>query len=366
MATDAGIGGGLGHGSLGLGFLGEWTAHVTRCFDANYRLLAARSLRKQVKQLAEHLGGVRVGEDIESIHRARVASRRLRAALDMFRCCWKRKQIKAWRKAIRQLARSLGEARDHDVLIEFLASRLAAVSDPALVPGIACLLSLIEHQRLWIQPRVLKAIDQFEASGALKTMQEAVRAIVDEAGEAPFVAGKQARGHACGSIRKSVKKLFCEAPGLAAPEQYARHHAMRIAAKRLRYAMELARPVFSDDLAEIVEAVKNLQTLLGEVHDCDVWVDIFAELAHKECCQIQLHFGGPQRFERMRPGMDYLRQDRKDRRGQAFGALVAYWQRMADQGIWDRLATILERGGGKGKPREKHRAASLAEAAAQQ
>ena len=104
---------------------------MTRCSDPGYCILAARSLRKQMKQLAEHLAGARLGEDIEAIHHARVASRRLRAALGMFRVCWKRKQVKAWKKQIGQMARNLGEARDYDVLIEFLASSLAGVSDRA-------------------------------------------------------------------------------------------------------------------------------------------------------------------------------------------------------------------------------------------
>ena len=325
-------------------FYGEWVALVTRCSDPSFRILAARSLRKQFRQLAEHLSGVRLGEDIESIHRARVASRRLRAALDMFRACWKRKQVKAWNKQIRQLARNLGEARDHDVLIEFLASSLATVSDRVLVPGIACLLNHVERQRQWIQPRVLKAIDQFEANGVLKAMQETVRSTVEGAGDAPFVAGKHARGQAEKIIRKSVKGLLDEAPGLANPEQHEQHHAMRIAAKRLRYTLELARPVYPANLAEIVDTVKNLQTLLGEIHDCDVWVENFAEFAHKESCEIQLYYGSPQRFERMRPGLDYLRKERNDRRGQAFGELAAYWQQLQDQAVWDRLATILERG----------------------
>jgi CHAD domain-containing protein len=306
-----------------------------------------------VKQLAEHLGGVRLGEDIESIHCARVASRRLRAALDMFRACWKRKQVKAWKKPIRQLAQNLGEARDHDVLIEFLASSLAAVSDRVLVPGIACLLNHVERQRQWIQPRVLKAIDQFETDGVLKSIQAAIRLILEEAGDAPFVASKHAHSLAGKMVRKGVKKLLDEAPGLAAPEQQKRHHAMRIAAKRLRYTLELARPVYSGNLAEILDSVKRVQTLLGEIHDCDVWVEKFTEFAHKESCEIQLYFGSPQRFERMRPGLDYLRQERKDRRCQAFGELVAFWQELKDRGVWDRLATILEWGGAGTKSQEK-------------
>ncbi len=169
---------------------------MKRGSDLSYRLLAARSLRKQVKQLAEHLAGVRLGEDIESIHRARVASRRLRAALAMFGGCWKPKQVKTWKKQICQLARNLGEARDLDVLIEFLTSSLAGVSDRVLVPGIACLLNHVERQRQWLQPRVLKAIDRWESQGALKAMQESIRGIVDEAGDAPLAAGKFLRGQA--------------------------------------------------------------------------------------------------------------------------------------------------------------------------
>ncbi|MGO9115803.1 MAG: CHAD domain-containing protein, partial [Thermoguttaceae bacterium] len=329
---------------------------MTRCSDPSYRILAARSLRKQVKQLAEHLGDIRLGEDIESIHRARVASRRLRAGLSMFRACWKQKQVKAWKKQIRQMARNLGEARDNDVLIEYLVSSLAAASDRALVPGIACLLNHVERQRLWLQPRVLKAIDRFETRGALKAMQEAVRGILEETRDTQFIADEYARGQAGRSIRKGLKKLLDEAPGLAAPEQHERHHAMRIAAKRLRYTLELARPTFAGNMANgdladgvvrIGDTVKKLQTLLGEIHDCDVWVETFAEFAHNETGEIQIYFGSSQRFERLRPGFDYLQQERKDRRRKAFGELVIFWQELRDQGVWDRLATLLEWGGAR-------------------
>jgi CHAD domain-containing protein len=320
----------------------DWVTLVTRCSDPNYSLLAARSLRKQVKQLAEHLGGVRLGEDIEAIHHCRVASRRLRAALGMFCTCWKRKQSQAWKQQIRKLARNLGDARDHDVLIEFLASSLAGVSDRVLVPGIAGLLNHFERERLWLQPRVLKAIDRFEAGETLASMQANIHSILERVGEVEFVADEHTRAEAGKCVRKGLKKLLAEATGLAAPEQQERHHAMRVAAKRLRYTLELAKPIYSNDLASIGEAVKRLQAFLGEIHDCDVWVENFAEFARNEACGIQLYFGTSKRFERLRPGLDYLQQERRDRRRQVFDQLVAYWQELVDQRIWDRLAAIVE------------------------
>jgi len=85
--------------------------------DLSYRLLAARFIRRQVKQLGEQFDGIRQGEDVEYLHRARVASRRLRAALRMFHDCWGPKKMKGWRKAIRRVTRGLGDARDKDVQI---------------------------------------------------------------------------------------------------------------------------------------------------------------------------------------------------------------------------------------------------------
>jgi CHAD domain-containing protein len=311
--------------------------------------LAAQSLRKQVKLLAEHLRGVRLDKDIESVHRARVASRRLRAALGMFRACWKRKQVKTWTAQIRDLARHLGEARDQDVLIEYLTSSLAGVSDRVLVPGIASLLSHAECQRQWIQPGVLKAVDRLETQDLLKAMQEAVRETLAEAGHAPLVAGKRFRGQVAKSVRKRLAKLLDEAPGLADPERCERHHAMRIAAKWLRYTLELARPVCSADVAPIGDAVKRLQTLLGEIHDCDVWIGNFADFAHKAAGEVQIYFGSSQRFERLRPGLDYLRQEREDRRRQVFAELVGLWQELQDRQVWDRLASIVECDGAREK-----------------
>jgi CHAD domain-containing protein len=322
---------------------------MKRCSDPGYRILAARSLRKQVKQLVENLSGIRRGDDIEAIHRARVASRRVRAALAMFRSCWKRKQVDLWKKQIRRLAHSLGEARDDDVVMEFLVARLAAVSDPALVPGIAAVLNHFEQVRKWLQPRVLKAADRFAKCGAVKAMQASVRAMLAESKGVPLVIEEGSRGHAVKSLGKRLQHLLKESAGLAAPERHEQHHAMRIAAKRLRYSLELARPLYAGDLSDADDAVRKLQALLGEIHDCDVWGITIAEFARREAGEIQLSYASPRPFERLRPGLDYLRQERQDRRQQVFDELATYWQELKERGVWDRLETILEWGGTRAK-----------------
>jgi CHAD domain-containing protein len=67
-----------------------------------------------------HSGGVLEVEDIEPVHDMRVATRRLRAALEMFRPCFPRRAYRAALKPLKALADALGERRDRDVSIEFL------------------------------------------------------------------------------------------------------------------------------------------------------------------------------------------------------------------------------------------------------
>jgi CHAD domain-containing protein len=265
----------------------------------------------------------------------------------MFRDCWKRKRVKGWKNEVRSLARGLSDARDYDVQIEFLTRSLAAISDDRLVPGIARLLSHAEQQRQWSQPQALRAVDRLAHSGALKQMQAAARRLLHAASETEDViaaTSPASRRRAAKEVGKRLKKLLGEAGGLADAEGYARHHAMRIAAKRLRYALELVRPRQSPEMDAVIESVKKLQTLLGEVHDCDVWSDTLAAFSRTEAAQIYGFFGDSQRFDRLRPGLDYLIQDRKARRDQAFAELVSFWQELCDKRVWEQLMVLLRSG----------------------
>ena len=119
-----------------------------------------------------------------------------------------------------------------------------------------------------------------------------------------------------------------------------RHHAMRIALKRLRYTMEISSPLYSGRLDEAVKAVKRVQTLLGDVHDCDVWLEDLDDFSAAERKQISTSFGSVDRFQRLRPGIEYLQEEQRTRRRQAFGELVRYWAELNGRRFWEEVATI--------------------------
>lgn len=54
-------------------------------------------------------------------------------------------------------------------------------------------------------------------------------------------------------------------------------HELRIAAKRLRYTLEMFRAVFGDEGARQIEQVKAVQEVLGELHDCDVRIELIED-----------------------------------------------------------------------------------------
>ncbi len=67
-----------------------------------------------------------------------------------------------------------------------------------------------------------------------------------------------------------VEELRSFSPAVLDPEEVRALHDMRIAAKRLRYVLELTRPALGERAAKGARTAKKLQDVLGEIHDCDV------------------------------------------------------------------------------------------------
>jgi CHAD domain-containing protein len=86
-----------------------------------YAEAAARIVAVRASELAEHSHGVLDTGDIERVHDMRVASRRLRAALEIFEPCFPKRLFASALKDVKRLADALGERRDRDVAIVTLS-----------------------------------------------------------------------------------------------------------------------------------------------------------------------------------------------------------------------------------------------------
>jgi len=78
------------------------------------------------------------------------------------------------------------------------------------------------------------------------------------------------RPNAARIVQTRLDELRSLAPAALEPSAAAAQHDMRIAAKRLRYVLEIAGPCFGAEEKAARDAAKRLQGVLGEIHDCDV------------------------------------------------------------------------------------------------
>ncbi len=305
----------------------------------SYPILAARCVRRQIKQLTAQIEGIQKAYDTEPLHRARVASRRLRQALDVFEDCFEKEQALCWRKEIRRLGRGLGKARDRDVQIAWIAEQFERMGDRRCLPGVAAVLVRCRRKRDRLQRGVLRSLRRLLAGRALHEMLAATKKLAaaaegtDGADHGPRLF-EQAEEH----IAKRVRALREFEPCLERADDVERHHAMRIAAKRLRYTMELFRSLYAGELDRPIEAVKQIQSLLGDVHDRDVWQGQLEKVFQKESKRL---VSGPAAL--LAPGLDWLKSECRRHRQLRFATLVEFWREQIRAGLWDELAEIIGR-----------------------
>jgi len=146
-------------------------------------------------------------------------------------------------------------------------------------------------------------------------------------------------------------ELFAFMPRAADPDERTHLHDMRIAAKRLRYILEIAEESFGPYAATAYKRVKELQDLLGEIHDCDVTLPQvldLAERARQEDVQLvrmragdakdlqpRLASGGPN--AQAYRGLAALATYHQARRELLFDRFVDFWESLQREGFRSRL-----------------------------
>jgi CHAD domain-containing protein len=224
--------------------------------------------------LMAEMDGVRQAQDRECVHRMRVASRRLRSVLPLFGPSLLRQTCARWRKQLRRVTRALGAARDTDVQMACVQQFLHDSASPEEHAGVERLLLRLEQRRQAQQGAVVKALERFAARQLGEEMEERLKQVVSQSESYGVdVPGRRVYRQTRKGILKRLNAFEAYAPYVPQPECVKELHAMRIAAKRLRYIMQALAPLYPDELAEPIQAARLCQSRLGAIHDCDVWID---------------------------------------------------------------------------------------------
>ena len=217
-------------------------------------------LRQRIETLIEAMPAAQAG-DVRSVHQARVATRRLREALPVLRKSLDAHAIDRARQRVRRMTRALGPVRELDVSLQHLEE----FANRGVVSGraVAKVRQSITEERLRRRRDMLTAI----TPGKVDRLRRELAAV----GSGPEVGGRP------GAIRDAVQRVERRAGRLREAMDDAgslyladRLHTVRIAAKKLRYAMEIERELKRSRVTARIRQLKTLQDLLGHMHDLHV------------------------------------------------------------------------------------------------
>lgn len=217
-------------------------------------------------------------KDPEGVHDMRVASRRLRSAISDFMPYVHKRELTDTIKQIKSIADALGEVRDQDVAIpalEKLASEWPSKADKTLE-------ALIDTRK-----EARKVARQELKDAIVKAKLKEVRSDFDAAVTGATAPRQSSRKSSKSSpsylemakaiIQDRLSDLEELSDSFYRPLQIDELHEMRIAAKRLRYAIELFQECLDPSVLKFAKAASQLQSSLGRVHDCDMWIESFGK-----------------------------------------------------------------------------------------
>lgn len=245
--------------------------------EASAAAVLRETMAASVVRILRHDAGVRIGDDPEDVHQARVGTRRLRSDLRTFASLLDPGWLAPLREELRWLAGLLGAVRDADVLVERLRAQTATLLETDTA-GLAPIFRQLEKQREDARAALLEALVGPRYVALLDSLVAAAQSPAAQSPPYRNGAGRPAKRLAQRPAGKVV-------PGLAArPWEQLRDavrslpadptdedlHRVRILAKRARYAVEAAAPVAGKRAASLASALARLQGVLGDHHDAVV------------------------------------------------------------------------------------------------
>lgn len=282
---------------------------------------AGRAIAKRARVLLERLLEVQESGEAEAIHQARVACRRARAAIKVFESELP-DNARRWRKWISRAGFGFSEVRDMDIMIDLAESSLEEAPAEARL-GIERIILRLKQGREKISRTAV--VDASKLAGA-KTLAQ-MEAL--DPGE-KIQPDDDLVEFAKRVVARRFNRFFKNAKDFDAATMSAEElHKVRIAAKQLRYSMEVFRKLLPVDRP--IEACRSLQDALGEINDATAlqsYLDGFIETERERTIE---YFGDEEAFDGLEPGISFLTAW-LDRR------LVALRGQAAE--LWETLAPV--------------------------
>jgi CHAD domain-containing protein len=239
-------------------------------------LPAPRGARATVSALVheaeQELVRLETGSDGEALHDFRVALRRLRSVARALEPHLGRAFRRKLRRQLRDVAGATNAARDAEVQVAWMAAERAGAG-PRELPGIEWLAGRLEERRAKAYGHQMHG----PAARFRGLARKLERALAEPEELAPAARAPPFGVVLADLVRSHAADLFRSLGTVGGPLDVGNAHAARIAGKRLRYLLEPLRGNRRADARPAVTVLKELQDLLGDLHDAHVAMDTVAE-----------------------------------------------------------------------------------------
>lgn len=228
-------------------------------------------------EMLSHEEGTRLGEDIEELHDMRVATRRMRAAFEIFGEAFDPKALKLHLKGLRATGRALGHVRDLDVFMEKAGHYLESLPEEQ-PSGLDPLLDAWKARRETSRSEMLAHLDSPQYQTFVQNFNLFLH--TPGAGVHPYL-----EDHPTPRLVREVAPvlIYTRLASVRAYDAILKNapieqlHALRIEFKKLRYAVEFFREVLGEEAKAVIADLKLLQDHLGDLNDAEVATHILRE-----------------------------------------------------------------------------------------
>ena len=326
--------------------------------DSRFRLAASQVLEERATQITVFAKGVLDVTEPSAAEDLWLASRRLRAALEVFRPCLGRSEYREGRSEARRISRAVGERRDIDVAIAAYESiREETAQEEA--EGLDRVISKLRRD----QAKANRELGQVVHGRRLQAFRIRIEEIADSTAEADAAdRAEEYRpvvtlpGEAASLVSKRLARLRGEATESLEADGVEAQHRMRVAAERLRYSLELTGDALGTQAHTARRAARGLQEVLGEIRDCDLSVpparEMTGELEQEDVSSIVDRARGNRDLDpvlvQAAPnrnayrGLELAVIHLTARRQMLYERFKRLWLEQSRQGVWVALETSLK------------------------
>ncbi len=231
----------------------------------------------QVRRMRRQEVGSRTGEDIESVHRMRVAIRRMRSLLKLIPDYYQAGTVSKLERGLRDIARALGGIRDLDVLILDLEN-YATTLPPDQQAHIQAVIDRLDRRRRNRRDRLNALFDSKSYATFLRQLRRF--------GKTPGKGARRIKRRSAPQQLRHVLPLLLhqrmaqvKAYDVVLPSSDINDlHELRVEFKQLRYAVEFFQPVLGSSAGRFLQSVRTMQDFLGRINDISVFMESVSRL----------------------------------------------------------------------------------------